>query len=59
MSLWSGISTYSDNPDLQRLYLWLAHSEIVQIVGRARLVSNDCEVHVFAKIPVAGAELVA
>ncbi len=53
------VPTCSDNPDLQRLYLWLAHSEIVQAVGRARLVSNDVQVHVFAKIPLTGAELAA
>ena len=51
------VPTCSDDPDLQRLYLWLAHSEIVQAVGRARLVNNDCEVHVFAKLPVSGCVL--
>jgi hypothetical protein len=51
------VPTCSDDPDLQRLYLWLAHSDIVQAVGRARLVNNDCEVHVFAKLPVSGCVL--
>lgn len=53
------VPTCSEDVKLQRIQLWLAYSEIVQAVGRARLVSNDCEVHVFAKIPVSGAELVA
>jgi hypothetical protein len=51
------VPTCSEDGRLQRLYLWLAHSEIVQAVGRARLVSNDCEVHVFATLPVSGCVL--
>lgn len=50
-------ATCSDNSDIQRLYLWLTHSEIIQAVGRARLVNNDCTVHVFAKLPVSGCVL--
>ena len=34
-----------------------AHSEIMQAVGRARLVTSVCEVHVFAKLPVSGSVL--
>jgi hypothetical protein len=44
----------SENRDIQYLYLWLTYSEIVQAVGRARLVSHDCDVHLFAKLPVSG-----
>lgn len=51
------VPTCSANPDVQRLHLWLAHSEIVQAVGRARLVSHDAEVHVFAKLPISGCRL--
>ena len=51
------VPTCSEDGNIHRLYLWLAHSEIVQAVGRARLVSNDCEVHVFAKLPVSGCVL--
>jgi len=51
------VPTCSADVRLQRVQLWLAYSEIVQAVGRARLVSNDCEVHVFAKLPVSGAKL--
>jgi len=53
------LATCSTDPDIQRLYLWLAHSEIVQAVGRARLVSNHCTVHLFSKLPVSGGALVA
>ena len=52
------LPTCSEDRDLQRIYLWLAHSDIVQAVGRARLVDNDCTVHVFAKLPVSGCVLV-
>ena len=54
------VSVYTcfDTRNLQYLYLWLAHSDIVQAVGRARLVDNDCTVHVFAKLPVSGCVLV-
>jgi len=51
------VPTYSANKDAQRLQLWLAHSEIVQAVGRARLVRHDTEVHVFAKLPISGCKL--
>jgi len=53
------VPTCSADARLQRIQLWLAYAEIVQAVGRARLVSNECEVHVFAKLPVDAAELVA
>lgn len=51
------VPVFTDNLDVQRLYLWLARSEIVQAVGRARLVSNDCTVHVFSRLPISGCEL--
>lgn len=51
------LPTISDNAMIQHLYLWLAHSEILQAVGRSRLVSNNVRVDVFAKIPVSGAVL--
>ena len=51
------LPTCSEDKFLQRLYLWLAYSEIVQGVGRARLVNHDCVVHVFAKLPISGCVL--
>ncbi|MCK5862498.1 MAG: hypothetical protein KAH38_08435, partial [Candidatus Hydrogenedentes bacterium] len=53
------VPTYSDDAKLQRIQLWLAYSEIIQAVGRARLVNHDIDVHVFAKLPVSGAALAA
>ena len=51
------VPVFSDNPEVRHLYLWMARSEIVQAVGRARLVSNDCTVHVFSRLPISGCEL--
>ncbi len=51
------IPTYSADSRIQRLQIWLVASELAQAVGRARLVNHDCEVHVFAKIPVSGSAL--
>lgn len=48
----------SDDARLQRIQLWLAYSEIIQAVGRARLVNHDVDVHVFAKLPVSRSQLV-
>lgn len=48
------VMTPSANPEIQQLYLWLTQSELLQAVGRARLVSNDCTVHVFSKFPLPG-----
>jgi len=47
----------SDDPRIQALNLWLIHSELVQAVGRARLVSNARKLHVFAKLPISGCKL--
>lgn len=49
--------TCSERQDVQKLYAWLTYSEIAQAVGRARLVNHDCQVHVFAKIPMSGGTL--
>ena len=51
------VATCSADTNIQHIYLWLAYSEIVQAVGRARLVNNDCTVHVFAKLPISGCAL--
>jgi hypothetical protein len=41
-----------DNLDLRELQLCMIEGEYLQAVGRARLVSNDCDVHVFSNYPV-------
>ncbi len=53
------LPTCSEDERLQRIQLWLVYSEIIQGVGRARLVNNEVGVHVFAKLPVSGARLSA
>lgn len=51
------VTTCSESAGLQRLHLWLCNAEIIQAVGRARLVSNDCTVHVYSQLPMSGCEL--
>lgn len=48
--------TYVRNPDLQTLQLDLIEAELVQAVGRARVLRYDCEVLLFSNYPVPGAE---
>jgi len=47
----------SENPALHELQLGLIEAELIQAVGRARLVRNACTVHVFAAMPLAGCAL--
>jgi len=47
----------SERSELQELQLALIEAQLVQAVGRARLVRNNCRVHVFASLPVPGCEL--
>ena len=44
----------SGNPDMHELQLGLIEADLIQAVGRARLVRNDCTVHVFAAMPLPG-----
>ena len=44
----------SENPAMHELQIGLIEAELIQAVGRARLVRNDCTVHVFAAMPVPG-----
>lgn len=45
------ISTYSDI-NLQRLHLQLIEFELIQAVGRARLLRQDSQVHLFGDFPL-------
>lgn len=40
--------TFSDDPDLQRIQLWLIEGELIQAVGRARLHNYNCSVRVYS-----------
>lgn len=49
------LMTYSDSL-LQIIQLWMIESESEQAVGRARLVSYKCTVHLYSNFPLRGAE---
>lgn len=49
--------TYSD-PDLQELQFHMIEAELVQAVGRARVLRNNCTVTVLSSYPIPGAEFV-
>lgn len=49
-------STYSDE-NLQEIQLYLIESELIQAVGRARTLRNDCTVHVFTNLILPGVEV--
>ncbi|MHB8064338.1 MAG: hypothetical protein ACYDG2_17190, partial [Ruminiclostridium sp.] len=48
--------TYSEDPVLQDVQLYFIESELIQAVGRARILRNDCTVTVFSNYPLPGAE---
>lgn len=50
--------SYQKNPMLQEIQLHMVESELVQAVGRARLVNNKCCVRVLSNFPLLGAEFV-
>lgn len=52
------LNTY-DEPRLRSIQLWLLKSELIQAVGRARLLRFDCTVKLYASIPLAQAEIVS
>ena len=45
-----------DNEDLRELQLHIVESELIQAVGRARLLRNDCTVTLLSNLPLPGAE---
>ena len=45
------IHTY-ENKDLRTIQMWLIKTELVQAVGRARLLRYDCTVKLYASIPL-------
>lgn len=44
-------NTYS-NAFLRSIQIWLINTELEQAVGRARLLRNDCTVHLYSNFPV-------
>jgi hypothetical protein len=53
VSLWC----VSDDEFFQALEFGLVERELIQAVGRARLLENDCEVHLFSNYVLSGGEL--
>ena len=47
--------TYATNSALQKLQCALIETELLQAIGRARLIRNSCTVTVFSNFPVQGA----
>jgi len=50
------LTTY-DEPVLREIQLWLIKSELIQAVGRARLLRFECTVKLYASIPLDQAEI--
>jgi hypothetical protein len=48
-------NSFSTNEMLQEIQLYLVEAELIQAVGRARLVNNDARVTVFSNFPIPGA----
>lgn len=50
-------TTFQDE-GLRAIHLWMIESELEQAVGRARLLRNDCEVHLFSNFPLSQSKMV-
>lgn len=49
-------NTFSDDDTLQEIQLYLIESELIQAIGRARIIRFGCTVTVLSNIPIPGAE---
>ena len=50
-------TTFS-NEDLRKIQFWMLESELEQAVGRARLLRNECTVHLFSNFPLSQSQMV-
>jgi hypothetical protein len=50
-------TTYDDE-NLRAVHFWMIESELEQAVGRARLLRNDCDVHLFSNYALSQAKIV-
>lgn len=50
-------NTFESSELLQEIQFYFIESELVQAVGRARILRNDAKVHLFANYPIAGSKL--
>lgn len=46
------------NEGLRAVQFWMLESELEQAVGRARLLRNKCEVHLFSNFPLSQSRMV-
>ena len=44
--------TTFENEELRAVHFWMLESELEQAVGRARLLRNECSVHLFSNFPL-------
>lgn len=50
-------NTYQ-NEDLRAVQFWMLESELEQAVGRARLLRNECTVHLFSNFPLSQSKMI-
>lgn len=50
-------TTFKDE-GLRTIHFWMIESELEQAVGRARLLRNACEVHLFSNLPISQAKII-
>lgn len=50
-------TTFKDE-DLRAIQFWMLESELEQAAGRARLLRNSCNVHLFSNFPLSQAQMV-
>lgn len=46
------------NKNLRAVQFWMLESELEQAVGRARLLRNECQVHLFSNFPLSQSKMV-
>lgn len=51
--------TTFENEGLRDIHFWMLESELEQAVGRARLLRNACEVHLFSNFPLRQSRMVS
>jgi len=51
-------NTFSEDDILREIQLYFIESELVQAIGRARILRNYCTVSVFSNLPIQGAEFI-
>ena len=50
-------TTFQDE-ELRKVHLWMIESELEQAVGRARLLRNECTVHLFSNFPLSQSKMI-